>query len=153
MRRVLNDFRDHILSWREYWQAYGGLGSIVGSIYFWIAVLGTIVLPKPIYIFQDISIISSLLGFSIAGFALYLNSTICKYDTDSRLASIFTHFIIIQGLALFVNYVCKTLGQYFFLCQFLFLYALLLIFPLVFGFFHLSRAEREINKSERRQET
>jgi hypothetical protein len=139
MKQVLKDFNDHLLSWSDYWQAYGGVRSILGSIYFWIAVLGTIVLPKPIYIFQDINLISSLLGFSIAGFALYLNSTIYKFDADSRLVSIFTHFIIIQGLALFVNFVCKVSGFYFFLCKFLFLYAILLVFPLVFGFFHLSQ--------------
>jgi hypothetical protein len=51
----------------------------------------------------------------------------------------FTHFIVIQALTLLLAYICNSLSINTIIVKIMFLYSVLLIFSIAFGFLHLSQ--------------
>ena len=111
----------------SYFETYGGLNSVVKSRYFWAAVATTALCSKyytqPGWWELAISIVPGLVGFSIAGVAIFvslgsdsLRSVIAGKRVGSEepspfltFMSMFTHFIVVQLLALFIALVSKAL--------------------------------------------
>jgi len=110
-----------------FWQAYGGWRALIKSPYLHLAVLVTGITYKfwsqPLWWEQVISVIPSLLGFTLGGFAIFIGlgdgkfrALLAKPDKDNsnepdlyiELCSSFVHFILIQVLSLIAALLAKS---------------------------------------------
>lgn len=118
--------------YQQYWRAYGGRKALLRSSYLHGALL-MLALTGPFWIGQDwweqvISVIPSLLGFTLGGFAMFLGfgdekfrALLAEPDEDDPeapslfvgLCATFVHFILIQCLALGVAVLAKAWSFYF----------------------------------------
>ncbi|PNF79616.1 hypothetical protein CXK92_13275 [Stutzerimonas stutzeri] len=101
--------------WRRYWSAYGGAKALFKSFYILLALALTIVnygsWSQPGWWEVIISSMPTLLGFTLAGMAVFLSmdSGFSKFIAGSKktdkpspfisLISSFTHFIVVQVIA------------------------------------------------------
>lgn len=159
----------------KYFEAYGGLNAIVASGYFWVAVVLTALCYK--YFGKAdwwglvLDVIPGLVGFSIAGVAIFVSLGSDKLrasiagkvpgNDDSSpfvdFMAMFTHFIVVQLLALLVAVVSKALynspvapsgmyvefaealkGPFWFVGGLLFIYATLLCVALALEIYRLA---------------
>ncbi len=113
----------------SYFQVYGGLNSVAGSPYFWGAVATTLIasrfLTSPGWWDLVISVVPGLVGFSIAGVAIFIslgNDSLravfagrCPGESEPspfmKFMAMFTHFIVIQLIAFLFAYLAKTLFE------------------------------------------
>ena len=110
----------------RYWQNYGGFRAIIRSPYFHLAILFTI-FTIPFWFYrkwwdQILSIIPSILGFTLGGFAIFLGygndkfrSLMAKKDSTGNspylnVVSSFLHFVIVQILALIFSLTANSMG-------------------------------------------
>lgn len=109
----------------KYFEAYGGLNALVKSKYFWAAVAITAVCSRYYTTAEwwnlSLSVVPGLVGFSIAGVAIFvsLGSDALRAriagkapgdDAESpfmAFMAMFTHFIVIQLLALIAAVIAK----------------------------------------------
>jgi len=107
----------------SFWEAYGGWKAFFSSLYLWISMGITIVLSPawatPGWWDTTISVISSLMGFTLAGFAILVGfgddtfkSLVSRPIGGSvpvllRTAASFSHFIFVQVAALATSLVAK----------------------------------------------
>lgn len=110
--------------WKRYWHALGGLSTLLKDIHLYIAV-GLTVLTLPIWLVPlwwdlVISVLSTVIGFSIGGFSVVL--ALSNERMKGRLLkrnkftgrspflmfnSAFTHYILLGFLALMLALLCK----------------------------------------------
>lgn len=113
----------------KYFEAYGGLNAVVTSKYFWSAVALTALAGRYFTTAKwwdlAISVVPGLVGFSIAGLAIFislasdaLREVIAGKRPGSSAESpfmtfmaMFTHFIVVQLLALLLAFIAKALYQ------------------------------------------
>ncbi len=113
--------------YKMYWKAYGGCRAFWASYYFFIPVIITILCAKhwinnTNWINDPLTILPSLLGFTLAGYAMWLsvgNEKLkillsSKFDKNKNLYSYFMqinasfiHFVVFQLIALIVVYFLK----------------------------------------------
>lgn len=115
--------KDSALS--RYWLSYGGLRSLLRSPYFWTALILTLALypawSQPGWWNDVITIMPSLLGFSLGGYALWLaigddefrklisgSSIDGKPSPYMKVNATFAHFIILQITATIIAILAKT---------------------------------------------
>ncbi len=101
----------------RYWRAYGGSKALVKSVYLWMAILLTALLypqwSKPEWWNDVLSIMPSMLGFSLGGFAMWMaigdddfRRLISGEDEKGQpspymeVNSAFVHFIVLQLLSI-----------------------------------------------------
>lgn len=111
----------------RYWKNYGGFSALMKSPYFHLAITFT-TLTTPFWLYQEwwnhsISIIPSILGFTLGGFAIFLGygndkfrSLIAVEDHEGKspyldVVSSFLHFVIVQILALFLALIANVMGS------------------------------------------
>ncbi|WP_338560149.1 hypothetical protein [Acinetobacter sp. KS-LM10] len=111
-------------SFRDYWTSYGGFKAIFQSSYFWIALFITAI-SFTTWLKNDwhtifIGVFPSLLGFSLAGYAIWLTlgdqrlkEILIKKKVNNISAFLainasFVHFIILQVLAFIGLFVLHT---------------------------------------------
>jgi len=111
---------------KRYWIAYGGLAAVCKSIFFWLAILLTILLypswSNGEWWSDTLSIMPNLLGFSLGGFAMWVAIGDEKFKeliagSDDGLPSpfmevnaTFAHFILLQLLSIVIALVAKAYG-------------------------------------------
>ncbi|WP_288396517.1 hypothetical protein [uncultured Acinetobacter sp.] len=87
-------------SLKDYWKIYGGFKAIIKSDYFWIAVFFTLISYStwltPDWQSKFLGVIPSLLGFSLAGYAVWLTMG------DQNLKKILSKKIINNNQSLFM---------------------------------------------------
>jgi hypothetical protein len=109
--------------WRAYFEAYGGLSSLVRSKYFWAAVAFTVISfdrwSQPNWWDEPLGVVPDMLGFSLGGYAVLLAFGDATFRDTLAGASpkgvspfivmnaTFVHFIVIQGLSLLLAVLCK----------------------------------------------
>lgn len=147
-----SSLRDVKKSSSIYWKSYGGLDALISSPYLIISFVIAGILCGVCYAFVDyskvdffgiiLSVIPSVLGFTLAGYAIlmsfgsekFLKAISGKFEDGEpspfmRANGTFVHFIILQLLALFVGLIGKFLGiQNMFLvwmCYWVFFYSML----------------------------
>lgn len=114
---------------QRYWQAYGGLHAFMRSAYLHVAMLFLVLTwgswSQPLWWDQVISVLPNLLGFTLAGFAMFLGfgderfrALLAEPDDEDEpgapsiyvsLCASFVHFISVQVLALLFALVAKSL--------------------------------------------
>lgn len=112
-----------------YFKIYGGFNAIASSLYFWVSVAVSIVCAK--YFFKPgwwelvLEVVPGLVGFSIAGVAIFvslgsdkLRASIAGKVPGSEESSpfidfmaMFTHFIVVQLLALILAILSKSIFE------------------------------------------
>lgn len=114
-----------INSFKEYWQSYGRLNAIISSAYFWIAVVITMISYttwlKSDWEEQFIGVFPSLLGFTLAGYAVWLTlgdkqlrTILVKKVNENNISAFMTinasfiHFIVLQVLAFIGLFILNT---------------------------------------------
>lgn len=108
----------------RYWIAYGGLSAVFKSIYFWVAITLTILL-YPQWIKEGwwvdvLSIMPSVLGFSLGGFAMWVAigdekfKSLISGDNDDgspspfmEVNATFVHFILLQLTSIVLSIIAK----------------------------------------------
>lgn len=122
---LLSSFSAPIGLWKKYWVLYGGFRALFGSLYFFLALMVTAInyfaWSRPGWWDVVISTIPTLLGFTLAGLAVFLSmdsgfSKVIAGGGDSKKASpfvslvnSFVHFIVVQVLALLYAISAKSL--------------------------------------------
>ncbi|HIF9162264.1 TPA: hypothetical protein ACX6PK_003127 [Photobacterium damselae] len=113
---------DNILA--RYWKAYGGWKAVLTSVYFWGAVFLTILLypqwTKAGWWNDTLSIMPSVLGFSLGGFAMWVaigddkfKALISGADEDGspspfmEVNATFAHFILLQLVSILFAIIAK----------------------------------------------
>ncbi len=108
----------------RYWKAYGGFAAVFTSAYFWLAIALTVLLfprwSETGWWDDIISIMPSVLGFSLGGFAMWVaigdekfKSLIAGGDKDGspspfmEVNATFAHFILLQLTSLLIAIVAK----------------------------------------------
>lgn len=112
-------------SFKEYWTSYGKFSAIIKSAYFWIAIFITVISYQT-WLTNDwektyISVFPSLLGFTLAGYAVWLTLgdqqlkqiLISKKNKDNIstfmiINASFIHFIVLQVLAFIGIFILDT---------------------------------------------
>lgn len=123
--KVSTQYRGAIKGFGRYWRSYGGLRAVLASPFFHVSVLilavcGPLWWSGPWWT-SALSIVPSLLGFSIASFTILLSVGDEKFrrllgvvrpgKTESTLvrsASAFFHFILLQAIVLVVALVASS---------------------------------------------
>lgn len=157
----------------EYWTAYGGWKALFTSKFFWISLILNLVMYHAWYPIESkwwdqvTSIIPSILGFTLGGFAMWVaigdekfKSLIAGNDEDEdgvspfmEVNATFTHFVLLQILALIFAIIAAnfdyvlisnkylTIGAmaFSFTGYFLFLYALLTAIAAVFAILKVAK--------------
>lgn len=110
-----------------YWQVYGGWSALAFSPYFHVALLFTAIMShfwlKDAWWDMSISILPSIIGFALGGYAIWLGfgdekfrNLISEKDDSTKfspyleVSATFAHFIIIQLLALCLAILAKGLN-------------------------------------------
>lgn len=120
---------------RDYWHAYGGSQALLKSPYFHCALILLLPLTASTWLAPDwwndpISVLPNLLGFSLAGFAIFIGfgdndfrELMATPDRDDNgptvylaVCATFVHFIVVQVLAFLYAFLSKGL---FFYCKLL----------------------------------
>lgn len=142
-----------LTSFQLYWVAYGGWSALFCSLYLWLSIMFAIIacyanydVPKK-WAWADAasSIVPSILGFSLGGYAMlvgfgdekFLNALRCK-DEDEKFSpymkvnASFLHFIFIQFLCIIFSSIAKMLHLedmlfFYFIGTTIFFYALFTI--------------------------
>ena len=107
----------------RYWSAYGGITALLRSLYFHLAVLLTAILwgqwTKEGWWDLPLSVLPNVIGFSVGGYALLLSFGDEKFQNLMARAEVrgsnafidlcasFTHFVLMQFLALLIAIVAK----------------------------------------------
>lgn len=118
-------FAGVFLLWHKHWKIYGGLGALLGSTYFLFSIIITAInywsWSKPEWWEIVLSTIPDILGFTLAGLAVFLSmdAGFSKIITGQRknskaspfmtLVSSFVHFITVQTLAFIYALTAKSL--------------------------------------------
>lgn len=122
---MIDAYKELGRSYRLYWHLYGGKRALLTSPYLHLAFLITAVCAPiwldnakgaPIWASAAVNILPNLMGFSIAGMAIFLafsnESTVKAVTEDGEPASYFVatvanffHFILIQTIALLLGFV------------------------------------------------
>lgn len=148
-----------------YWNAYGGKQALFKSIYFWASLFFSVLIMGVDYCSSEIlwnwwgdaiSIIPSILGFSLGGYAILISfgdakflsimrekDTNEKYSLYMQVNATFLHFIFVQFLSVLYAVLIKGLhltGVLFFnfLGLVIFLYALFTIVSTAFAVLNLA---------------
>ncbi|HAV1412773.1 hypothetical protein P3521_03555 [Vibrio parahaemolyticus] len=113
---------DNILA--RYWKAYGGWKAALTSVYFWVAAFLTVLLypqwVKAGWWGDTLSIMPSVLGFSLGGFAMWVaigdekfKSLISGSDDNAspspfmEVNATFAHFILLQLVSIILAVIAK----------------------------------------------
>lgn len=110
---------------KYYWALYGGFGALIKSAYFHMAIAISAIGYKfwyfPEWWEMPFSIIPSMLGFSLAGYAIFLafgNDEFRSFLVKAKirdssafvsLTATFMHFVLLQVLSLLLSFVAKFL--------------------------------------------
>ena len=111
---------------RRYWQNYGGFAAIITSPYLHISIF-LLILTIPFWFYnkwweQSLSIIPSILGFTIGGFAIFsgygndkFRSLLATEDDKGKspyldVTTTFLHFVIMQTLTLAVALIANSVN-------------------------------------------
>ena len=117
-----------MLKFPDYLDEYGGINSVVKSSYFWAATLTTVLASRyflaPKWWDVVLSVVPGLVGFSIAGVAIFISlgndglrsvfagrrpsDPETKSSPFMKFMAMFTHFIIVQLLALVFAFLAKS---------------------------------------------
>ncbi|WP_306687258.1 MULTISPECIES: hypothetical protein [unclassified Vibrio] len=157
---------------KEYWLAYGGWSALLSSRYFWMAICLTFLMYNSWYPIESkwyqqvISVIPSVLGFTLGGFAMWVaigderfKSLIAGTDEDDEISpymevnATFTHFVLLQLLSLLLAILASSYSDvvitnlymvigarfYAFFAYFLFIYALLTAIAAVFAILKVAK--------------
>lgn len=119
-----------VKNFSRYWQTYGGISALFKSPYLHSSLIFLLISSH--YWINDewwdlsISVLPNLLGFSLAGFAMFIcfgdekfRSLLAEQNDDKsptiymRVCSTFVHFILLQFLALIFAVLFKSLYFYF----------------------------------------
>mgnify|MGYP003546720990 CR=1 FL=1 len=118
-----------MIKFPDYFEAYGGLNALVKSKYFWLATILTVFLSRyfttPNWWALATSILPDLVGFSIAGVAIFVSlssDSLRSFIAGSKpeenhdspfmtFMAMFTHFLVIQLLALLFAIVAQALYE------------------------------------------
>lgn len=121
-----SQWKDLIKFFREYWQKYGGLNSLLNSPYLQVAILITLFTYgfwyKHSWWEQSFSILPSILGFTLGGFAIFLGfgsdefkkiMSKKEHGTSPYLDMVtsYTHFVLIQLLAIIFAIIAQGANQ------------------------------------------
>ncbi|WP_281686064.1 hypothetical protein [Pseudomonas citronellolis] len=170
---VRKDYKGVRKVWGKYWEGYGGFGALFSSFYFWLAFALTLLNYGAWsglgWWDTVISSIPTILGFTLAGFAVFLGmdsgfsrfiakKSSAKVSPFMSLVSAFVHFIVMQALSLLLALTFKSLqftvpglpGWYYqivhygnrffwFLGYLIFMYSIVLVFSATFAIFRASR--------------
>lgn len=125
-KELIDSYKGTIELWAEFWSLYGGIRSLVVSIYFGGAIIITMLSfglwTKPGWWDIVIGAIPTLLGFTLAGLAVFMSmdsgfSKIIAGGSKPKspspflsLISSFVHFILVQTIALFYALISKSLS-------------------------------------------
>ncbi|KTC43711.1 hypothetical protein AO262_10750 [Pseudomonas fluorescens ABAC62] len=126
LKELVDSYKGTIELWAEFWSLYGGLRSLLTSIYFGAAVVTTLLCfglwREPGWWDIVISSIPTLLGFTLAGLAVFMSmdsgfSKVIAGGSKPKLPSpflslisSFVHFILVQTIALLYALVSKALN-------------------------------------------
>ena len=108
----------------RYWKNYGGFDALIKSTYLWFAVVVTGITfcfwSKPGWWDVPLSVMPNLLVFAVGGLAILLGvidvntfRILSMRDKDeassimSTLTASFTHFVLVQSMALFLSVICR----------------------------------------------
>ncbi|MBM2721249.1 hypothetical protein IPC1347_29755 [Pseudomonas aeruginosa] len=170
---VRKDYNGVRKIWGKYWDGYGGFRALFSSFYFYLALFLTLInygaWSEPGWWDTVISSIPTILGFTLAGFAVFLgmDSGFSRFMAKRSkvsvspfmsLVSAFVHFIVMQAIALIFALTLKSLhfsiaglpqwyyqavywGNRFFwfLAYLAFMYSVVLVFSATFAIFRASR--------------
>lgn len=162
----MESYRDLREAYAIYWRLYGGYRSILRSPYFHVAILITMLCSPAWLNHQNLSvwpnaatnILPNLMGFSIAGMAVFLAfsspKTVRAITEDGEPKSLFTitianffHFILVQTIALLLGFI----GLYFQSCVLTGIGVLTLVYALAISpamAMQLLRTSQIINAAE-----
>ncbi|ELH7950710.1 hypothetical protein Q9F39_002192 [Vibrio fluvialis] len=123
---------------REYWLAYGGWTALFSSRYLWMAFALNLLMFNSWYPIdskwfqQVISVIPSVLGFTLGGFAMWVaigderfKSLIAGTDEDDETSpymevnATFTHFVLLQLLSLILAIIASSFSDTVVSCTYL----------------------------------
>ncbi|MCB5226170.1 hypothetical protein JAO78_005010 [Alishewanella sp. 16-MA] len=110
--------------YKRYWHAYGGTKALIKSPYLWLAFFVSLLLFRiwtvPGWWDHVFSIVPSLLGFSLGGFALWIaigDDSFRKFIAEKETAETvsiysavnanFVHFILLQVISIFAALIAK----------------------------------------------
>lgn len=113
--RLRKSYSETFRLWGAYWKLYGGAKAIASSLYFFVSIVITLlcfyIWMKPGWWETVISAVPTMLGFTLAGLAVFLGmdskfSSVIAGGTDDEpspflsMIAAFVHFVIIQVVAL-----------------------------------------------------
>lgn len=153
-----------LTSFKLYWMAYGGWSALFCSLYLWLSI---ILASIACYVNFDMpqkwawadtasSVVPSILGFSLAGYAMlvgfgdekFLNALRCKdkeekFSPYMKVNASFLHFIFIQFLCIVFSSIAKMLHSedviyFYFIGTTIFFYALFTIVSTSFSVLNLA---------------
>jgi len=126
LKKLIGSYRGTIELWADFWRLYGGFSSLLVSIYFGLALVVTVlcfgIWVKPGWWDIVIGAIPTLLGFTLAGLAVFMSmdsgfskiiaggSTTANPSPFLSLISSFVHFILVQTVALIYALISKSLS-------------------------------------------
>lgn len=126
LKKLIGSYRGTIELWADFWRLYGGFSSLLVSIYFGLALVVTVlcfgIWVKPGWWDIVIGAIPTLLGFTLAGLAVFMSmdsgfskiiaggSTTKNPSPFLSLISSFVHFILVQAVALIYALISKSLS-------------------------------------------
>ncbi|XXJ19631.1 hypothetical protein ACR42D_08830 [Desulfovibrio caledoniensis] len=148
-----------IVPLRIYWEAYGGWSALFRSGYFWGSLCVALVCTKFMtekFSWHEvaISILPSLLGFSLGGYVLMVGFGDVEFlealrgrtgngpSTYMKMNAAFVHFLVVQTVTLFWAIVCGSLGLSdiitTFIGMFLLFYTVGTLFAAIFNVLNVS---------------
>lgn len=162
---IFQPYRGIFKSLSEYWNAYGGFASFLRSPYLHFSILTATILflnsETPQLLLKKItdvslSILPSLLGFTIAGMAIFISSQdiefkkiISSHSEKEKnsifviMSATFAHFTIMNILSLLnatlAKVIMPTSSVYIFLSTVLFIYSLTLSFATVLALMRIAK--------------
>lgn len=126
LKELIDSYKGTIKLWAEFWSLYGGIRSLITSIYFGCAIIITTfsfgLWIKPGWWDIVIGAIPTLLGFTLAGLAVFMSmdsgfSKVIAGGSKPKspspflsLISSFVHFILVQAIALIYALISKSLN-------------------------------------------
>jgi len=153
-----------VLDWpvkplRIYWEAYGGWSALFRSGFFWISLGVALVCTSfmaETFSWSEvaISILPSLLGFSLGGYVIMVGFGDVEFlealrgrtgnapSTYMKMNAAFVHFLIVQTTTLFLAIMCESLGLSniitTFIGMFLLFYTVGTLFAAIFNVLNVS---------------
>ncbi|MGC8102654.1 hypothetical protein [Metapseudomonas otitidis] len=170
---VIDDFKGVKNVWLKYWKGYGGTRALFSSFYFWLAFSLALInygaWSNSGWWDTVISSIPTILGFTLAGLAVFLgmDSGFSRFIAERSskpvspfmsLVSAFVHFIVMQAIALLFALTVKSLQftvaglpdwyyqlvhygnkVFWFLGYLIFMYSIILVFSATFAIYRASK--------------